>query len=687
MKKLGFKAKLFLFSILIGLVPLLTVALISVKNSSKALEDSIYRGNAVFLNNTIITINNYFKERSGDVEVIGKSENVRETLLYDYDETVKENTNKFLNAIAEAYGYSFIFVTNTNGDILSANKKALLGVNIKGRDYVEKALTGKDNWTDLFYSNVVNKNVLVLSHGVKDEESNTYIGTLNVAIDQEVINGLIHSGIDSLGKSGDSYLINENKLLYSETMLGNYTKDSALKETIDTEGTRKLSEAIKNKKLDFKDVSTYIDYLNNPVLGALGLIQIGDNLLGLVIEVDVAEAMIPVFDLKKMMYLLMGITVLVVMLLTPILIRNIIKPIKEINSVLTDIAHGDGDLTKRLKVETSDEFGEMGRLFNLFSDKLIGLMKGIREVSELVHEETLVVTDNITKILKGRENFEGVDTLRQKVAEVLDHVRDQTASTEESLAALEEINSAADTNNKNISLILNHSENAINRSEEGLGKADSMTKGINNIKESVRNVDTTISSLVTLSNDIGEILTAINALSEQTNLLALNAAIEAARAGEAGRGFSVVAEEIRKLAEKTNDETVKIEDIINKILIDINNVKSKNGLVDEDVHQVRGLVGNLVESISNIAGVIGENNSDINSISTSIEEQSRSVTEITQAIQSISDKSIFIEGLSTDSNSIADNVVEAMNENLEKINNLRSVTDQLKSSIEEFKLD
>lgn len=382
------------------------------------------------------------------------------------------------------------------------------------------------------------------------------------------------------------------------------------------------------------------------------------------------------------------VTLLIIWITIFILATKVVeKPIKELNDILRDISMGEGDLTKKIPVNSQDEIGHLARDFNIFVEKLNSLIRGVKETVDYVVIDTNKVTDKVIEVINGSADAEGIISLKNKVGEVLDNVRDQTASTEESLAALEQINAAAEMNNDNINVILGNSDSAIKSSEEGLTKVEDMTNGINNINKSVNNVETTINSLVDLSNDIGNILTAINSLSEQTNLLALNAAIEAARAGEAGRGFSVVADEIRKLAEKTNEETVKIEDIITKIQFDIDSVKRGNNLVEEDVAKVQELVTSLTSSIINITQGISNNNHEIEGISNSIEEQARSVNEITQATETISNKSTQIEGLSMDNNSIAESVVSAMDETLEIINSLKDKTDTLGQSVKGFKLD
>ncbi len=363
------------------------------------------------------------------------------------------------------------------------------------------------------------------------------------------------------------------------------------------------------------------------------------------------------------------------------------KPLNELGKILEEISRGSGDLRKRINIQNNDEIGVVAKHFNTFVSKLNYLIKDVKDTVEVVERETKIAKIFVDKTLNGNTSTKGMISLNNKIEEVLDRVRDQSASTEESLAALEEINANAETNNENIKNISNNSTKINHSTNTGLLAVDNITYAVNNINNSVGVVEGQINSLVNLSNDIGNIVVAINTLSEQTNLLALNAAIEAARAGDAGRGFSVVAEEIRKLAEKTNSETIKIEDIIKKIQIDIENVKVGNNYVEKDVRTLESKTIELSNSIKLISEHIHDNHNEIDGIRNSIEEQTNSVSDITIAIDTIAANASDIENLNIDNYAIANEVVETMKNVEKKLTELSNASGKLSNEIKDFKLD
>jgi len=172
-----------------------------------------------------------------------------------------------------------------------------------------------------------------------------------------------------------------------------------------------------------------------------------------------------------------------------------------------------------------------------------------------------------------------------------------------------------------------------------------MNNSMQDISNNVTYTKERIQSLIHHSDDIGSILTTINAISDQTNLLALNAAIEAARAGEAGKGFAVVADEIRKLAEQTSNETDKIELIIKNIQTEVSDVNTQNGKVLDSVQSGITQAQSVMSSIDAIQKKAVETEKTITLVAETSKEQAEASEEITKAVSDIAENAIQIESV------------------------------------------
>lgn len=222
-----------------------------------------------------------------------------------------------------------------------------------------------------------------------------------------------------------------------------------------------------------------------------------------------------------------------------IIINSIVSPLKNTISAMENIADGDGDLTKKLDASGKDELALLANAFNTFADRIRGLVSQVRGSSSTM-DSSLALLDSLMQKAES-------DATRQQ--EETDQVA--TAMTEMTAAAQEVASSASEA-----SSAASHAELQVIDSKNVLGKAIAVIEGLSKqVDEGVL----VINDLSKDSNRIGSVLDVIRGIAEQTNLLALNAAIEAARAGEAGRGFAVVADEVRTLASRTQKSTQEIQ--------------------------------------------------------------------------------------------------------------------------------
>ncbi|QTF56607.1 methyl-accepting chemotaxis protein [Stutzerimonas frequens] len=299
-----------------------------------------------------------------------------------------------------------------------------------------------------------------------------------------------------------------------------------------------------------------------------------------------------------------------------LVIRSVMVNIRGVIASLQSIARGDGDLTQRVNVESNDEIGAMIELFNSFLDKLQRTIRQIIEAAAPLGQ----VSKDLYQLTQGSE--ENAKSQQHHTDSISRDILTMTSSIQEvaqrSQQASDEANSAA-------------RQAATAREHVG-----SLSTGINDLGDSVMGAVKAMEQLEEETQEVGSVLTVIRSIAEQTNLLALNAAIEAARAGEQGRGFAVVADEVRNLAQKTAASTAEIQQIIQRLQNSANtvlNVMTSNGEKSRASIERSIEATQLLEAIAGTVNQIDELNAGIAQFTQEQIGLSSSIRQETQVLQ------------------------------------------------------
>ncbi|KAB0286644.1 methyl-accepting chemotaxis protein [Vibrio fortis] len=301
---------------------------------------------------------------------------------------------------------------------------------------------------------------------------------------------------------------------------------------------------------------------------------------------------------------------------------SIVKPIRQVVERLDDIASGEGDLTQRLDVKSQDEVGQLAQGFNRFLDKLQPTIKEVIATSEQVANTTSAAKASASSTRQSSESqFKEVDLVATAAEEMTQTASLVVQNAEVAVGAASEANSSAKQGQQVIELSAGEMRKLVER----------MSSAVPIVEELAKN-----------NANITDILGVIEGISEQTNLLALNAAIEAARAGEQGRGFAVVADEVRNLASRTQASVGEIRQVIDKVQAGTQDVveaiQEGNILANDTALHVQNAVEDLGSIFTSIEAISDMNNQIVRAA----EEQQSVSGEVNQSVVNIRDLSAQI---------------------------------------------
>lgn len=753
------RTRLLLFFLALSVIPLVIVSLISYFQSQTALTTRIKADlkSRTELQGKMLSI--FLTERKDNMVVLAGTARVRTM-----------DPTKVVDAIDQYYKqwglYENLGLYGLDGETIYRTDKT--AISVADRPYFQAAVKGETSVSDPVVSKATGNIVFVVASPVI--EKNIIIGVITGSIPTTIFSDFISA--DELGK-GDGYLVNQEGFLITPS---NHTEE-LIKQGIITNRSELEYQpdtvAVKGVLAGKDAVEEYTDPLGGAVIGAY--LPIEGSTWGLVIENRSSEVLAAVNNLRWIFIIAISLAIILVVILALIISNNITRPILNVAAMSQTIARGEIPKSK-ISTNKKDEIGLLESSFaqiieyfqqisnfsaelakgnltvdiqakskeDIVGQSLSGMAQQFRSViSELVQQVkklesassslTLVANQvddvsgqiavTIQQIAKGSaqqsesitKTSSSVDELAKAIDEVARGAQDQTNSITQVTDGTEEMTSTIQKVAGNAFEVVAGSTKAADAAQHGSSIVEKTLEGMQSIKDAVGLSARKVEEMGSRSDQIGEIVTTIEDIASQTNLLALNAAIEAARAGEAGKGFAVVADEVRKLADRSSSATREIGDLIRTIqktvseavtsmveggrqidqgvqyaneaglaLIEIRSstkaVSDQAELAAQAIQRMDQMTTHLLNAAQNVSAVVEENTA-------ATEQMAASSTEVAQAIENIAavseENSAAVEEVSASTEEMA----AQMEEVARSAQSMSEIAQQLNKMINQFKVD
>ena len=564
---------------------------------------------------------------------------------------------------------------NSQGDMVLSTDSQTTG-NFSERDYFKQAMKGEASISEPLMSKVTGKPVFLVAAPIKSSEK--IVGVLYARVDLSKFSEEMIVPV-KIGQTGYAFLIDKSGMVFSHP-----NKDLILKYNISDQDWGK--KIISNDKgvadYSFQGIPKSTIFIKEKITGWTVAVTVNDT------DIDLSSAAVRDTTLA---YSFGGI-VLVSMIII-FVVRNVIKDLSLNVSFAGAVA--DGNLDQKLVVNRRDELGALSESLKTMAVRIKGMIETsdnrtqealrqtqIAQIAMNDSEQAKIFSEEKTEdILKAANRLEDVVEIVTTASEQLSAQIEQSSRGAEEQAhrigeaatSMEEMNATVMEVARNASNAASTADQAKVKAEEGSKVVSQVVRGIEQVQHQSQEMKNDMSNLGKQAEGIGQILNVISDIADQTNLLALNAAIEAARAGEAGRGFAVVADEVRKLAEKTMTATKEVGAAIRGIQDgtkkNIDNVERSGTTIQE----VTKLANNSGDSLREIVSLAEVTTDQIRSIATASEEQSSASDEINRSIDDV--------------NRVSMETSEAMRQSAHAVKDLAHQAHLLKNLIEEMKTD
>jgi len=365
-------------------------------------------------------------------------------------------------------------------------------------------------------------------------------------------------------------------------------------------------------------------------------------------------------------------------LLSYFIVKSITRPLKDLGDITDRVA--SGDLTKSYVVKKYDEIGKLGTSFN-------NMILALRELIQQVGEKSDLLASSSEQLnASSEQNNHATEQVANSIQEVASGTENQRNMVHQSTEVVKEMSDSIDKIMRNAQEVADTAKDANIVVAEGEQSIQKSVHQMKNINETVADLGKVIHTLGTRSNEISQIVDVISEIAGQTNLLALNAAIEAARAGEHGKGFAVVADEVRKLAEQSAKSTESIRQLIASIQADTNTAVVSMDKGTEEVEKGIEIVDLAGASFRQIQEFVDNVSAQIHEVSASMEEMGQGAKQVVEYVSRIEEITAGVNAESQEVSAATEEQLASMQEIAASAASLSYMAEELQESVRKFKI-